>query len=348
MLADELDYVIGADTHRDAHALAVVAAASGGVLAQRQIEANGGGYAAALAFAERETGGRRAWAIEGTGSYGAGLARYLSERGERVLEVGRSRREPGRGRPKSDPLDAVRAARSVLGETKPAVPRAGGGRAALRALVTTREGAIATRRAGLNQLRALIVDCPEPLRAELTGLTRARLLARCASMRCNQRRDPQLRATRLALRACARRVQAADAEQRELAREITLLVREWAPQLLAEPGVGPISAAQLLVSWSHAGRFPSEAAFARHGGTAPIPASSGQVIRHRLNPGNDRQLNRALHTVIVSRRKHDPATIAYTNRRTSEGKSTREAIRCLKRYLARHLFRIMEAMPQAA
>ena len=327
MLADELDYVIGVDTHRDAHALAVVAAVSGGVLAQRQVEASGGGYAAALAFAAHEASGRRAWAIEGSGSYGAGLARYLGERGERVLEVGRPRREPRRGRPKSDPLDAIRAARGVLGETKPTVPRAGGRRAALR---------------------ALIVDAPEPLRAELSGLTRARLLARCLGLRASQQRDPHTNATMLALGACARRVRAADAEQRELAREITRLVREWAPQLLDEPGVGPISAAQILISWSHAGRFPGEAAFAHHAGTAPLEASSGDGVRHRLNPGNDRQLNRALHTVVVSRRKRDPDTLAYIARRTSEGKSTREAIRCLKRYLARHFFRLLETMPQPA
>src|SRR5919197_1252432 len=185
------------------------------------------------------------------------------------------------------------------------------------------------------QRRALIVDAPEPLRAELSGLTRARLLARCLGLRASQQRDPHTNATMLALGACARRVRAADAEQRELAREITRLVREWAPQLLDEPGVGPISAAQILISWSHAGRFPGEAAFAHHAGTAPLEASSGDVVRHRLNPGNDRQLNRALHTVVVSRRKRDPDTLAYIARRTSEGKSTREAIRCLKRYLAR-------------
>lgn len=125
------------------------------------------------------------------------------------------------------------------------------------------------------------------------------------------------------------------------------LLEQLAPQLLAEPGVEPISAAQLLVSWSHQGRFAGEAAFARHAGAAPIPASSGQVDRHRLDRGGDRALNRALHTIVVSRRKHHPATIAYVQRRTAEGKSVREAIRCLKRYLARHLFRMLEAGPMA-
>ncbi len=224
----------------------------------------------------------------------------------------------------------------------------GGAREALRALVTTRAGAVATRRAALNQLRALIVIAPESLRAELRQLTRAKLLAGCARLRPDRHADPQLRGTSLALRACARRVQAANAEERELKREITRLVDELAPQLLAEPGVGPISAAQLIVSWSHRGRFDGESAFARHAGAAPIPASSGQVVRHRLSRGGDRALNRALHTIIVSRRKHEPSTIAYIERRQREGKSAREAIRCLKRYLARHLFRILEAGPMTA
>jgi transposase len=218
----------------------------------------------------------------------------------------------------------------------------------LRALVTTREGAVATRRAALNQLRALIVIAPESLRAELRQLTRAKLLTRCACLRCERQPDPLRRGTALALRACARRVQAASAEERDLKAEIARLVDELAPQLLAEPGVGPITAAQLLVSWSHRGRFASEAAFAHHAGAAPIPASSGQVIRHRLDRGGDRALNRALHTIILSRRKHDPATIAYVQRRTNEGKSVREAIRSLKRYLARHIFRILEAQAVTA
>lgn len=345
MLAEELQFVIGVDTHRDAHMLVVVAAGNGSVLAQAQIEASAAGYVRALALADGAARGRRVWAIEGTGSYGAGLARSLSVRGERVLEVGRQQREARRGRAKSDALDAVRAARSVLGETGLASPRAAGRREALRALLTTREGAIATRRAGLNQLRALIVVSPEPLRAELRPLTRARLLARCASLRCVRGREPQLHATKLALRACARRVLAATSEARELEAEITLLLRELAPQLLAERGVGPISAAEIVISWSHQRRFHSEAAFARHAGSAPLPASSGQVVRHRLNRGGDRRLNRALHTIIVSRRKHHPDTIAYIQRRQSEGKSTREAIRCLKRYLARHLYRVLEASP---
>jgi transposase len=346
MLADELDYVIGVDTHRDAHALAVVAAASGGVvLVEPSLSACPRGYRRALALAQVHAAGARAFAIEGTGSYGAGLARFLAEQGERVLEVERPARARAQ-RGKSDVLDAVRAARGLLGEDKLAQPRAGGRRAALQALLRVREGALGARRAALCQLRALIVTAPVPLREELRSLTRARLLRRCAGLRPGTVLDE--RGTRLALRLLARRIQALDVEERALKREIAALVEQLAPPLLAEPGVGPISAAQVIVAWSHHGRLRSEAAFARLAGAPPIPASSGLVIRHRLDRGGDRQLNRALHTIIVSRRKHHEATIAYVDRRLREGKSTREGIRCLKRFLARQLFRLLEAMPQTA
>jgi transposase len=347
MLAEEVDFVVGVDPHRDAHALAIVNAATGAVLFEAQVSASEGGYAQALRLAKRQAPGRRAWAIEGTGSYGAGLARLLTARGERVLEVGRIRRER-RSYAKSDPLDALRAARSVLGEAQLASPRAAGEREALRALMVARAGALAAKTAGLCQLRALLVTCPEPLRSELRSLTRARLLRRLGAVRPDRHRDAELRGTLIALRALARRVQALTAEERELQREIQALVAQLAKTLLDEPGVGPIAAAQVLISWSHRGRFRSDAAFARLAGAAPIPASSGRVLRNRLDPGGDRQLNRALHTIIVSRRQNHAPTISYIERKTREGKSVREAIRCLKRYLARHLFRVLEAGPMAA
>jgi transposase len=340
MLADELDYVVGVDPHRDVHALAVVQAATGAALAQAQLRASARGYAQALRLAERQAPGRRAWAIEGTGSYGAGLARFLSSRGERVLEVARAprRRAPG----KSDALDALQAARSLLAAPRPALPRAAGPREALRALMLARASALAAKKRALCQLRALIVTGPEPLRAELGALTPALLLARLAALPPQRQAEAELRGCQLALRALARRVQALSAEARELQREIEALVGGLAPALLEQRGIGPISAAQLLISWSHRGRLHSEAAFARLAAAAPLPASSGRVVRHRLDPGGDRQLNRALHTIIVSRRKHHAPTIAYIERKTGEGKSVREAIRCLKRHLARGLYRLLE------
>jgi transposase len=346
MLADELDYVVGVDPHRDRHALAVVRAPNGQVLVEAAAAASSGGYRSVLRLAEQHAPGRRAFAIEGTGSYGKGLARFLSEHGERVLEVGRLKRNERSGA-KNDALDAVRAARSVLALAKPSEPRAGGKREALRALTVAREGALAAKRAGLCQLRDLLVTCPEPLRGQLRPLTRTRLLQRLRTVRPTRRHDPELRGTLLAMRAVARRVQQLTVEERELKREIETLVIELAPRLLAEPGVGPVSAAQVLISWSHPGRVRTEAAFARLAGSAPIPASSGQTIRYRLDRGGDRQLNRALHTILVARHKSHAPTIAYIERRRSEGKSVREALRCLKRFLARHLFRVLEAGPMA-
>jgi transposase len=341
MLTEIADVVIGVDTHRDSHALALVDGRSGSLLGESELPASGRGYREALALAERLPG-RRVWALEGSGCYGAGLARFLAARGERVLEVERPLRLGRGGAAKSDALDALRAARSLLGRGELAQPRAGGAREALRVLLVTREGAVAVRRAGLNELRALLVTAPSSLRERLAGLGRARLLQRCAGLRPSRADDPELRASLLALRLCARRIEAASGEAAVLEREIGVLVERLAPVLLEQPGVGPISAAQLLVAWSHPGRLKSEAAFARLAGAAPIPASSGQVVRHRLDRGGDRRLNRALHTIVVSRRKHHAQTIAYIERRRSEGKTLREAIRCLKRYLARSLYRLLE------
>ena len=342
MLADKLDYVIGVDSHRDRHAFAVLAA-TGVVEAERALPANSDGYAEALALAAARAPGRRVWAIEGSGCYGAGLARFLAKRGEQVLEVERPKRSGSRGRLKSDPLDALRAARAVLAGEQLARPRAGEQRESLRALLTSREGAVAARRAALCQLRSLIVLSPEPLRMQLRPLTRTALLRRCAVLRHSH--AGEINGQLLALRACARRVLTLDQEAAELEQAIHAHVRELAPDLLNQPGIGAISAAQLLISWSHPGRIRSEAAFARLAGAAPIPASSGNTNRHRLDRGGDRQLNRALHTIILSRRKHHPETIAYIQRRQHEGKTTREAIRCLKRYLARNLYRTLETTP---
>ena len=342
MLAEELDYVIGVDTHADSHTLALVGAPCGGLLAAQTIATTAGGYRQALRLAHEQAPGRRAWALEGSGCYGAGLARFLAERGERVLEVERPARQQRR-RGKSDGIDALAAARCALGQQRWAQPRAGGRRAALAALVSTREGAMQARRAALCQLRALLLALPPGRRQRFAGLTRARLLKRLVALR--PRAEAELHGLELALRCLARRVQALDREQRTLKQQIALLVAELGVWLLAEPGIGPITAAQILIAWSHRGRLWGESAFARLGGTAPLPASSGKIVRHRLDRGGDRQLNRALHTIVVTRRKQHPPTIAYLARRSAEGKTERETIRCLKRYLARSLFRQLEATP---
>ena len=342
MLSDEVDYVVGVDTHRDEHVLAVVAAPSGAVVARRSVRAGARGYAAALRFVGEAVTGARVWAVEGTGSYGAGLARYLAGHGEAVLEVSRAPRAERRLRGKDDSLDAVRTARAALASETLALPRSGERREALRLLLVARRSAVDVRRAALAQLRGVIVTAPDQLRQELRGLPVGRLLERCSRLRRSSSASADELATRLVLRSLARRIQAATLEAGELEREILALVQALAPQLLDEPGVGPIVAAQLIVAWSHPGRLRSEAAFARLAGVAPVPASSGQTVRHRLSRGGDRQLNRALHTVILHRRQHDPATKDYIARRIAEGKTRRDATRILKRYLARQLYRLLE------
>jgi transposase len=329
MLADELDYVVGVDTHRDEHALAIVDARTGALIAQTTTAARGRGYAEAVRFADRHARGARVWAVEGTGHYGAGLVRVLQRNGEQV-------------RGKDDQLDAVRAARSGLASTQPATPRGGQHQEALRLLLLARRSAVDTRRVALVQLRSVIVSAPDELRNELRRVPLGELLNRCSRFRRSSARTPDQLATILVLRTLARRIQAATEEAETLEREILTHIRALVPQLLDEPGVGPIVAAQLIVTWSHQDRIVSEAAFARLAGVAPVPASSGLTTRHRLSRGGDRQLNRALHTIVLHRRQHDPATRDYIARRVAEGKSTRDAVRLLKRYLARHLYRVMQ------
>ncbi len=208
-------------------------------------------------------------------------------------------------------------------------------------LLVARRSAVDVRREALTQLRAVIVTAPEPLRAQLRGLPEGKLLDRCSRLRRTSATADEL-ATRLVLRSLARRIQAATSEAAELEHEILAQVRVLAPALLDEPGIGPIVAAQLIVAWSHRGRLRSEACFARLAGVAPVPASSGQTTRHRLSRGGDRQLNRALHTIVLHRRQHDPITRDYIAKRIAEGKSRRDATRLLKRYLARHLYRLLE------
>jgi transposase len=342
MLADELDYVVGVDTHLDEHVLAVVASPSGAVVAKRSVHASARGYASAYRFALEAAAGARVWAIEGTGSYGAGLVRYLVGRGETVLETSRVPQSERSLRGKDDALDAVRTARAALASETLALPRRGERREALRLLLVARRSAVDVRREALGQLRGVIVTAPDGLREELRTLPVGKLLERCGRLRRSSAMSADEVASRLVLRSLAHRIQAATVEAAELEREMLSHVRALAPALLDEAGVGPIVAAQLIVAWSHRGRLRSEACFARLAGVAPVPASSGKTTRQRLSRGGDRQLNRALHTVVLHRRQHDAATRNYIERRIAEGKSRRDATRLLKRYLARHLYRLLQ------
>ena len=337
MLADELDYGLGVDTLRDERVMAVVTAPAGAVVAAAAAPANAYGYRELLRVADQHAPARRAWAVEGTGGYGAGLSRYLSAHGESVLEVSRRARGERRLRGKDDALDAARAARAALASDTLALPRRGERREALRLLLIARRSAVDVRREALTQLRAVIVTAPEPLRQQLRRLSEGKLLDRSSRLRRTSSPGADELATRIVLRSLARRIRTATVEADQLERELLTHVRAPAPTLLDEPGVGPIVAAQLIVAWSHHGRLRSEACLA---GVAPVPASSGQTTRHRLSRGGDRQLNRALHTIALHRRHHDPATRDYIARRVAEGKSRRDATRLLKRYLARHLYRV--------
>jgi transposase len=340
-LARTIDGMIGVDTHRDTLAAAATDPL-GGLLAQTSVGADAAGYRRLFDFAQTQVPGRRCWAVDGAGSYGAGLAAFLQAHGERVVEVGRPKRPARRSGAKSDALDAVRAAREALAHDHPLTPRRRGDREALRVLLATRHSACTAKVSAINQLKALVVGAPEELRAELRGLATKRQIARCARLRDRPARSLEHRMTVRALRSTAHRIQLLAVEAAGLRAELERLVAAIAPWLLELPGVGPISAAQVLVSWSHAGRLRSEAAFAALAGANPIPASSGQVTRHRLNRSGDRQLNRALHTVVVARLRDDPDTRAYAARRTAEGKSARDIRRCLKRAVARQLFKLLE------
>lgn len=348
MLADEADHVIGTDTHRDTHTAAVVETATGVVGESKTTSADSLGHKRMLAFAKKHAPGRRVWAIESTGSFGAGLTTYLLERGERVVEVDRPKRPARRSGAKSDELDAIRAAKEALERKHPTQPRQRGDREAIRVLQRTREGAVRARSRAICQLKALVVTAPEGLRSQLRRLGDGQLVPRCARLRTAPGQSTEHRMTVKALRATARRALALEAEAADLESELEQLVERVCPRLLAERGVGVFSAAELLNAWSHAGRLRSEAAFAMLGGAAPIPASSGQTIRYRLNRGGDRQLNRALHTIVMSRLQHDPETQAYAARRAAEGRTPKEIKRCLKRFVARRMFRLLEAEAQTA
>ena len=295
-----------------------------------------------------EHSGLRAWAIEGTGSHGAGLVRHLAQSDEFVVELDRPERARRRNGAKSDPLDAIRAAREALARTKLGTPRSTGQRQALSVLLAARRSAVEAASEAQQQLFSLVIAAPEALRAKLRG-KRTLAMARSASrLRLHAAWDLETRMTASVLRQLASRALTLRAEADRHEREILRIVRAWRPELLERRGVGPIVAATVLCAWSHPGRIHSEAAFAMLGGVAPIPANSGQVTTHyRLNRSGDRQLNRALHTIVLSRTRWDEHTQAYIKRRTAEGKTQREIKRCLKRYVARELFRLLHSASPA-
>jgi transposase len=280
-----------------------------------------------------------AWPIEGTGSYGAGLARHITAAGVRVVEVDRSDRQDRRRAGKSNPLGAFSAARAAQSGRARGAPKGRDGAVeAIRALMVAKRSARAERTQTINQARALIVTGPDDLRTRFAQHTAAGLVTELASLRPRPG-DVVGYATRIALRELGRRATFLDGQLGRLDELIAPLVTARAPGLLALYGVGPDSAAMLLVAaGDHPERLRSEAAWAHLCATAPIPASSGKVTRHRLNPGGDRQANHALWQIVITRMSSHPPTRAYAARRGKEGLSKKEIIRCLKRYAAREVY----------
>lgn len=331
----------GVDTHQDTHH-AAVELMNGARVADAEFPATARGYAQLLAWM-RAFGQLHAVGVEGTGSYGAGLARHLRHEGVAVIEVNRPDRRQRRAKGKSDPLDAYAAADAVLAGRATAVPKGGDGAVeSIRAVHLARAGAVKARTACINELRGLLVTAPAALREQLAGLTATRLASACAQLRPGAAAGDPLNGTKLALRSLARRWGALDAEVADLDAALKALVMHTRADLLNIHGVGVETAAQLLIACGdNPDRLSSEAAFAALCGVSPIPASSGKTNRHRLNRGGDRQANRALYTVVLTRLGTCPRTRAYAARRTTEGMSTKEIIRCLKRYLARELFKAL-------
>ncbi len=345
MLAELVDHVIGVDPDRDWITAAVLDAATAGVLAAGRFAANTDGYRQVVAWAdEYSTATERAWAVEGTASYGRGLTAALGRRGEWVIEFDRATEKPAKDGSKTDELDAIRAGRETLGRTKLASPRTHqGAREAMRVHAVARETAVRARTAAINELKAFVVTADESLRSELRGLRTPGLVKRCCGFRHSPSRSVDQACTRAVMRAVARRICHLNDEINSHEQALAGLVDQAAPQLVAEVGIGPVTAAAFYIAWSHPGRCRNEAAFARLAGVSPIPVTSGQTQhRHRLNRRGDRQLNRALHHVAVTRIRCHPPTKAYKTKRTIEGKTDREIRRCIKRYIARRVFRLLE------
>lgn len=341
------EVILGVDTHLHSHTAALLDPLAR-TLATRTFPATARGHRALLRWAQGR-GQLRCAGVEGTGSYGAGLARLLALEGVEVIEVTRVSRRGRRHLGKNDSRDAEAAARSVLSGEATALPKPRNGIVeAIRVLRHTRASAVKSRTQAALLLRNLILTAPDELREPLTGLSTKQAVARCARLRRSDRLDAS-GAARKALRTLARRWQTLDHEVRELDRDLKLLTAQAAPRLLAQPGIGPETAAKLLiVAGDNPGRLRSDSALAALCGASPVEASSGKTRRHRLNRGGDRQGNTALWTIATNRMLHHEETRAYVARRTQQGLGTREIRRCLMRHLARRLYPLIRADLQAA
>ena len=307
--------IVGVDTHKDEH-VAVVIDKLGSRIGQRNLPTTNTGYVSLEHWASG-LGEIEAFGVEGTGSYGAGLARFLRGQGYCVIEVNRPDRSTRRRLGKSDTTDAEMAARSVLAGVAQDQPKSGVDEVEMiRMLKSTKDSAMKGRTQAINQMKALVVTAPVELRAVLSGLTASQLVARCAGWRGGQMETPTT-AAKYSLRSLARRYTQLAEEIEDLNKELARLTTAFAPMLMECLGVGPDTAATLLVTaGSNPERLKSEAAFAALCGVSPIPASSGKTNRYRLNRGGDRQANAALYRVVVVRLRYDVRTMTYLQRRT--------------------------------
>jgi len=338
-----LRIVVGVDTHKDEH-VAVAVDGIGTRLDEYRVPTTPTGYVRLERWATN-IGDVAAFGVEGTGSYGAGLARLLSDLGHKVIEVSRPDRSTRRKLGKSDPIDAEAAARAVLAGVATGLPKSGAhGVEMIRVLKVAKDSAIRAKTQAGNQMLALVVTAPSNLRQALAGLSITRLAKRCAGLRPGNVTTATA-ATKLALRSIAHRHNQLTSEIKTINVELARLTAETAPSLVATFCIGTDIAATLLITaGDNPQRLKSESAFAALCGVSPIPASSGKTNRHRLNRGGDRRANAALHRVVIVRLRHEARTRKYMERRTKEGMTKKEIIRCLKRYVAREVFTILRQL----
>ena len=334
------EVVLGVDTHKDLHVAAVITTV-GATVASRRFPTTAAGYHQLVAWA-RSFGTLRRAGVECTGSYGAALTRQLRAAGITVIEVNQPDKANRRRRGKNDTIDAQAAAQAVLSGRATAVAKTGDGPVEmLRMFKLAKGSAIKSRTQAINQLKAILVAADPALRDRLSGLSTPILIRRCAQLPVGAPNDAA-GAAAWTLRLLARRIGQLTGEITELDQQLTHAVNLRTPKLLQRPGVGPDCAAALLIAaGDNPERLGSEASYASLCGASPVEASSGKTVRLRLNRGGDRQANAALYRIALSRLRWDPQTRAYLTRRITEGKTRREAIRCLKRYIARELYQLI-------
>lgn len=333
----------GVDTHKDVHVAAVVDHL-GAVIATRSFQANTAGYNALLCWMKSHGQPLGRVGVEGTGSWGAGLTRHLSAQGVAVVEINRPNRQTRRGNGKTDTIDAIGAARSCLAGLDAGTPKtATGSVEAIRMLQIARRSALTTRTKVMNQIRSVIDTAPEHVRNQYRTMTGAKIVSTAATRRPKSTVTTPAVSAQWALRSLAQHHQFCTNQINELNTQLEQLIAATAPNLINLHCVGIQTAATLIVTaGDNPTRIKSEAAFAALCGVNPLPASSGRTTRHRLNRGGDRQANSALWTIVLARMSHHEPTRAYVQRRTTEGLSKREIMRCLKRYVAREIYRTIK------